>query len=523
MSPFHLDGGAIESEVNNKLIFMLIKDNRPLSTVDKVGFRKFVQSLCSLYTPPSRKTVTRLISNKYEFLSNVIKEELGNAESVALTADIWTDTSTRSYLGATAHYCVNFTKKNIMIGVSELDVNHTSVNLANSLNNIIDEWKIKKDKIVCFVTDNASNIKSAVNNIFKDTEHPNRHLGCYAHSLNLVVTNILKKNEEVSSICNNIRKIVTTFRRSVPLSDQLRKRTDLKLVQDVETRWNSTYDMLERFLELWDHIVAVLLDNDGTTMLSLILSELDLCKELVKLLKPFKKATNMLSGKLYTTGSQVIPVLRILRQKIDSCSSNDSLILDMKRDLLREFKGRFEYVESEPLLAMATVLDPRYKKVPSTSKILCSRAINKITDILNKNKKEICGHEERNLAFHCQSMDRNSSFWDDYDELVQQYKQNICTDISDDEMPREFRLYLDDPPIDRSECPCPLKYWKSHPFSPLRKLAERYLTVIATSVPCESLFSRAGIIMTDLRNRLTPRHLQNILFLNSLPEEDWNL
>lgn len=67
---------------------------------------------------------------------------------------------------------------------------------------------------------------------------------------------------------------------------------------------------------------------------------------------------------------------------------------------------------------------------------------------------------------------------------------------------------------------CPLKYWQNYSQSPLSKLAKRYLTIIATSVPSERLFSRAGNIITDLRNRLTGEHLQQLLFLNSLSIED---
>lgn len=47
--------------------------------------------------------------------------------------------------------------------------------------------------------------------------------------------------------------------------------------------------------------------------------------------------------------------------------------------------------------------------------------------------------------------------------------------------------------------------------------------MVATSVPSERLFSKSGQIMTDSRNRLTGEHLNKLLFLGSLSENDWNL
>ena len=45
------------------------------------------------------------------------------------------------------------------------------------------------------------------------------------------------------------------------------------------------------------------------------------------------------------------------------------------------------------------------------------------------------------------------------------------------------------------------------------KLAEYYLTPPATSVDVERLFSTAGDVLTDERNRLKPENASKILFL----------
>ena len=50
-------------------------------------------------------------------------------------------------------------------------------------------------------------------------------------------------------------------------------------------------------------------------------------------------------------------------------------------------------------------------------------------------------------------------------------------------------------------------------FSKLLKIAKSIFSICATSVPSESLFSQAGLIQTDIRNRLNPQNLENLTFL----------
>lgn len=63
----------------------------------------------------------------------------------------------------------------------------------------------------------------------------------------------------------------------------------------------------------------------------------------------------------------------------------------------------------------------------------------------------------------------------------------------------------------------PLEWWKDHAmeYPVLALMARHYLAIPATSVACESLFSVAGAIVTKQRNRLSPEHVKQLLFLKA--------
>ena len=62
----------------------------------------------------------------------------------------------------------------------------------------------------------------------------------------------------------------------------------------------------------------------------------------------------------------------------------------------------------------------------------------------------------------------------------------------------------------------PLQWWKTNQarFPRLAKLARRYLCIPGTSVPSERVFSAAGLTVNRLRTRLTPEHVDMLIFLN---------
>ena len=83
---------------------------------------------------------------------------------------------------------------------------------------------------------------------------------------------------------------------------------------------------------------------------------------------------------------------------------------------------------------------------------------------------------------------------------------------------REIERYQDYPSVDVN-CDL-LQWWKQEQrrLPSLAGVAHTYLCICGTSVPSERLFSKGGVIVSDLRNGLSPDHVNILLFLsNNMP------
>ena len=90
---------------------------------------------------------------------------------------------------------------------------------------------------------------------------------------------------------------------------------ELKVKQDVMTRWNSTLVMLKRLVEIKEPLSAAISSLpqapdflDGT--------EWDIISDSIPILKPFESMTTILSAEKYRTVSMIIPLVRRLQQSL---------------------------------------------------------------------------------------------------------------------------------------------------------------------------------------------------------------
>jgi len=147
--------------------------------------------------------------------------------------------------------------------------------------------------------------------------------------------------------------------------------------------------------------------------------------------------------------------------------------------------SRFSSNWSRSLL-LATKLDPRFKNMPGFSVSDQNSAQRLLRD-------EYTRYKPSNIET----------------KQPESLLSIICAPIEN-----EFLSYESIGPLPITACP--LQWWHSHQslFPTLSQLARQYLGVMATSVPSENLFSKAGEIVTKKRSRLGTKTVGVIAFLN---------
>ncbi|XP_018396282.1 PREDICTED: zinc finger BED domain-containing protein 1-like [Cyphomyrmex costatus] len=363
---------------------MIVKDNMPLNSTDKPGLKYFMKTAIPLYNIPGRNKITSLIDVKYDYLSGVTKEKLRTALSITLTTDVWTETmNTIGYLGLTVHFPSDGKISSITIGVVELDERHTATYLGEMLLTTCTEWNIQLSKVSAVVTDNAANICRAVYDVFGKE----KQLSCFAHTLNLVPNIVLEESSNVKGLIYKVKNIVTFFKQSVVAADELRKaqstNVPLKLLQDVSTRWNSTFYMLEKFLILIESVSSSLIKLPKSPEM-LTAFEVATLSEIMKILKPFELISKEVCGQKYVTCSKVIPMVNALLHELETLNPESDLGKNLKMKLINELQKRFHNIEFNPILSIATILDPRFKRLHFGKALACSDAIQRINQLLVK-------------------------------------------------------------------------------------------------------------------------------------------
>ena len=502
-------------EATDAVVRMIVKDMQPLSVVENEGFRRLMQVMDPRYQLPSRSTITRsLLPQKYEALKQTVKVELTQVKYVALTTDLWTSNQTLGYITVTFHYISHeWELHSRVLDTLNLDKDHTAANLAEELQKIAVEWGVD-GKISCIITDNASNIVAAINQLGW------RHLPCFAHTLNLVVRDSIQGDDEVSRLQQKCKQIVTFFHHSTKATEKLlsiQQQTgsevkNLKLKQDVETRWNSTFYMMERLHQL-NEVVTTTLCLLGKNHLCLSPSDCEVIVQIVSLLKPCEKATQEMSGDSFVSVSKLIPLVHLLQGALYSGSDSIPGELKLQMELKQQMKWRFAQIESNYILAAPTILDPRFKKVAFCHLETAERTVERISG-------ELCGltasSEEPSISAYSNSADSPapspaSELWRAFDKKVAEASSLRSTS---DESTVDIRRYLQERNIPRNDDP--LAWWKEHAthYPHLQQLAMKYLCIPATSVPAERLFSKAGELISKRRSCLKPKNVNMLPFLN---------
>ncbi len=197
------------------------------------------------------------------------------------------------------------------------------------------------------------NDDSIENYFVSEADLPYRHMPCVAHTLQLLINPVCKNHYRTLLVA--ARKLVSKIRKSSTLTQDLQTEYGRTVIADCPTRWNSTYQMVRRLLEIRHSIDSVLAKAKHDTLRN---KEWERLQELISLLQPFAEQTDVLQSDGRSL-SLIIPALLDLEAHLLTFPNRSAA-----RVLLDDFKERFSsYLQPDaigfnPLPAAASFLDP---------------------------------------------------------------------------------------------------------------------------------------------------------------------
>lgn len=360
---------ARSKAITESIARFIAKDLRPYSVVENGGFRDLMKTVEPRYKIPSRQHFAeKCVPEMYNKIKKKVKEELIDAERVALTTDAWTSCATNSYVTITAHHISpDWELRNHVLQTRVFNDSHTGRNIGALLKDACADWNIS-DKHPALVTDNARNMIVA-----GAESEMSPHLTCFAHTLNLASQKAFHV-DIAARLLGRVRRVVGFLHRNIRGAEILREKQQLlslpnhKLIQDVCTRWNSSLDMLQRFLEQQPAVFATLMSRElrkGEEVNTLNERDICNCEDIVKLMAPVKVMTTVLCEEEQPTISMIAPLKAKLENHFQPSDEDPPLIVEMKKAFNNDFGKR--YADVSGLLHTASALDPRFKALPFLS------------------------------------------------------------------------------------------------------------------------------------------------------------
>ncbi|XP_031378256.1 zinc finger BED domain-containing protein RICESLEEPER 2-like [Punica granatum] len=286
------------------LIAAIIMHDLPLAFVEYTAIRSVFAYLRESVPVISRNTARADVLKVYKKEKSRVKSLLEKASGrICLTSDLWTSIATDGYLSLTAHFIdKNWSLQKRILNFSPMPPPHTGVALSNKITSLLAEW--------------------AKGEFF--------HQRCCAHIINLIVQDGLKE---------------------IDVAKGLR--------QDVPTRWNSTFLMLDSAFYYHRAFCHLELSDSNYTNCPTSL-EWQKIEKIKKFLGVFFEITNLFSGSKYPTANLYFPstfkAYVLLKEYSDG---TDEDLRAMSLRMLMKFEKYWS--EFSVILSIAVILDLRYK------------------------------------------------------------------------------------------------------------------------------------------------------------------
>lgn len=380
---------------------LIVGCSMPLSLVENPNFRHFMEVVDSKYTVNSRSTVTSTITKLASKQEEDLRSLLSNVPNVSVTIDIWSDRKMRGFLGVTAHMLElkpnGLSLRSVLLCCQRFKGSHTGEKIGEAFETLCTTYGLK-NKIDYITCDNAANMKKAftvsfaneVNNVQdgptptdNDMEIENdgvdgvplddddiwevlgdndqaevnavlmrncrrKQLSCFAHTLQLVVSDGLKESKMLRAGLSKASKLCSLLHTSCLFKQAFESKfgVNKSIPAVVCTRWHSTYKQVKSITALDNQVLADLVKTEGHKDLVFTTREWNLLLELVQVMCPFYDATVIAQGETTATIGIVVPSILSISRHLRHCAEKPNcqlttLIRGLEDSLVKRFKGIF--------------------------------------------------------------------------------------------------------------------------------------------------------------------------------------
>ncbi|KAL9170582.1 hypothetical protein ABFS82_04G154100 [Erythranthe guttata] len=566
-------------ECRLKLVEMVILDELPFKIVEGEGFKRYSACLQPRFTLPSRITIARDCMKLYFDEKNKLRS-LIKFERVCLTTDTWTSIQNINYMCLTAHWIDKEWRlqKRILSFCAISD--HKGKTIGKMIESCLLDWGI--DKILTITVENASSNDGAIKYVRKNTrgwkttilDHEFLHVRCCAHILNLIVKDGLKEqNESILKIRNGVRYVrssparLKTFTKCANV-EKIESKSSVCL--DIETRWNSTYLMLEAATK-FEKAIERLKEDDSNYKIYFKLGDKDdedndrdqliggeqtsekrkakdskyigppneddwtVARSFIKFLKLFYDVTKQFSGSLHVTSNLFLQEIVVVHAKLKYLSRhNDPKVSLMGLKMQEKFVKYWESFDKLNLFVyVGTVLDPRYKlrfvtfclnQVYEDDSAMSSLMEDEVRKVLTRlyeyYKQRTPGQNSENVTSSSSQALFDVMDIDDglgtgkylASQFAKQLEKNECVKSKS-----ELARYLEESCEKDVESFDLLRWWKENSirFPIISQIARDILAIPVSTVASESAFSTSGRILDPYRSSLNPEMVEALVCCQS--------
>jgi len=318
------------------LLIWIVMTYQSLSQVTNEFFRKMIHSLNNKVEFLGMERLTTMIMTEATRGRMTLKKKL-EGEMFAATIDGWTSVCGTSFVAMTTHTITKDWKlEHHALGCFKKDGRSRAQDYLFEVIKIMQLFVLGFKCFVCVVTDTEPTML-AFGRMFsersqRDGGHAMHH-GCVDHILELTTSLAFEDSQASEDCMKKARALVGHFKHSSQANDSLLAvqkavlgtiERAVTVIQDIVTRWWSTYQMCQRLLRLKQYFTLLVDAEKLDADVNLNPNQWRIIEDICGVLKPFMIVQKTLEGENYVTISLVPYLISEIRVKLKKAIENEN-------------------------------------------------------------------------------------------------------------------------------------------------------------------------------------------------------